>query len=294
MAGSRKGTGHRLFKANAKTVRTMIANARMYSVAPGVAAAWKALLAGVASRAGVDLEVIDYPAPAPLSDLWARPDQAAVLMCGLPYSRSEIRPEILVAPVPSPAGFDGKPQYWSDFVVHADSAFQTLPDTFGHRLALTVRDSQSGYVAPLRFLAAYAGSEPLYDEIIAPRITPLGAVTAVTEGLADVAPVDAYAFRLLQRFRPELTAQVRVIAQTDIRPIPLLVASPPKSKALAAAFLTAHGDAALVPVMADLLLERFVLPDVEAYEILPREYEAMLAFWRGGKLATRIHPELVP
>jgi ABC-type phosphate/phosphonate transport system substrate-binding protein len=272
----------------------MIANARMYSVAPGAATGWKALLAGLAARAGVDLDVIDYPAPAPLSDLWARPDQAAVFMCGLPYSRSDFRPEILVAPVPSPAGFDGKPQYWSDLVVRADSAFETLPDTFGHRLALTVRDSQSGYVAPLRLLTNYGGSEPLYDEVIAPRITPVGAITAVTEGLADVAPVDAYALRLLQQFRPELTVQVRVIAQTDIRPIPLLVASPPRSLALAAAFLTAHEDEALTPVMADLLLERFVLPDPEAYEVLSGEYEAMLLFWRRHRLATRIHPELIP
>jgi ABC-type phosphate/phosphonate transport system substrate-binding protein len=272
----------------------MIANARMYSVAPGAAAAWKALLAGIAARASVDLDVIDYPAPAPLSDLWARPDQAAVFMCGLPYSRSEIRPEILVAPVPSPAGFEGRPQYWSDLVVRADSKFQTLPDTFGRRLALTVRESQSGYVAPLRLLATYGVSGPLYDEVIAPRITPVGAITAVTEGLADVAPVDAYAFRLLQKFRPDLTAQVRVVAQTDIRPIPLLVASPPRSEALAAAFLTVHEDAALGPVMADLLLERFSQPDPEAYEALPREYESMLSFWRAHMLATRIHPELVP
>jgi ABC-type phosphate/phosphonate transport system substrate-binding protein len=272
----------------------MIANARMYSVAPGAAEAWKALLAGVAARAGVELDVIDYPAPAPLSDLWDRSDKGAVFMCGLPYSRSEIRPEILVAPVPSPADFDGKPRYWSDLVVRADSPFLTLPDTFGHRLALTVRDSQSGYAAPLRLLAAHFVSEPLYEEVIAPRITPVGAITAVTEGLADVAPVDAYAFRLLQKFRPELISQVRVIAQTDIRPIPLLVASAPRSEPLAAAFLTAHEAPELRSIMADLLLDRFVRPDVADYEVLPPEYEAMSGFWRSHPLANRIHPDLIP
>ena len=272
----------------------MIANARMYSVAPGAAEAWKALLAGIAARAGVNLDVVDYPAPAPLSDLWGRPDKAAVFMCGLPYSRSEIRPEILVAPVPKPAGFDGQPRYWSDLVVRADSDFQTLSDTFGHRLALTVRDSQSGYVAPLRLLATHFVSGPLYAEVIAPRITPVGAITAVTEGLADVAPVDAYAFRLLQKFRPELTSRVRVIAQTDIRPIPLLVASAPRSAALAAAFLTAHEAPELRQIMADLLLDRFVQPDAAAYEVLSLEYEAMLSFWRSHPLANRIHPDLVP
>jgi ABC-type phosphate/phosphonate transport system substrate-binding protein len=122
----------------------------------------------------------------------------------------------------------------------------------------------------------------------------VGAITAVTDGLADVAPVDAYAFRLLRRFRPDLTARVRVIAQTDLRPIPLLVASPPRSDSLAAAFLTAHEDPTLKPVMADLLLERFVQPDASAYDMLPVEYEAMLAFWRSHPLAARIHPELVP
>jgi len=218
----------------------------------------------------------------------------AVFMCGLPYSRSEIKPEIVVAPVPSPAGFDGKPRYWSDLVVRVDSDFQTLSDTFGHRLALTVRDSQSGYAAPLRLLATYDASEPLYEDVIAPRITPVGAITAVTEGLADVAPVDAYAFQLLQKFRPELTSQVRVIAQTDIRPIPVLVASAPRSEPLAAAFLTAHEAPELRSIMADLLLDRFVQPDPAAYEILPQEYDSMLSFWRNHPLATRIHPDLIP
>jgi ABC-type phosphate/phosphonate transport system substrate-binding protein len=272
----------------------MIANARMYSIATGAAQAWKALFTAMAARAGVDLEAIDYPAPAPLSDLWARTDKAAVFMCGLPYSRAEIQPDILVAPVPSPAGFSGKPCYWSDLVVRADSPFQTLSDTFGHRLALTVRDSQSGYAAPLRLLAAHGGTEPLYAEVIAPRITPVGAITAVTEDLADVAPVDAYAFRLLQRFRPELTDRVRVVARTDIRPIPPLIASPPRSEVLAAAFLTAHEDPILAPLMVNLLIERFVQPDAAGYTVLGQEYDAMLLFWRNHRLAARIHPELIP
>jgi len=272
----------------------MIANARMYSVAPGAADAWKALFAGVGARAGLSLDLLEYPAPSPLSELWARPDKAAVFMCGLPYSRSENGPEIVVAPVPSAAGFDGGPRYWSDLVVRTDSAFETLSDTFGGRLALTVRDSQSGYAAPLRLLSAYEWAGPLFEEVIPPRITPLGAVTAVADGLADVAPVDAYAFRLLQRFQPELTRQVRVIARTDSRPIPLLVASPPRSEQLAAAFLTAHQDAALAPLMADLLLDRFVQPAPSAYAPLAAEYDAVLAFWRSHTLAGRIPPDLVP
>ena len=272
----------------------MIANARMYSVAPAIADAWKRLFIGVGARAGVDLDPIDYPAPAPLSDLWARPDMAAVFMCGLPYTLAENRPAILVAPAPSLAGFDGRPLYWTEMVVRADSPFQSLPDTFGHRLALTVLDSQSGYIAPLRLFAAYGGAAPLFDQVIAPRITPVGAITAVTEDLADLAPVDAYAFALLCKYRPELTDKVRVIARTDVRPMPFLVAVPPRSEALAAAFRTAHEDPTLAAIMAGLLLDRFVEPDAEAYEVLPKERAAALAFWRDHRLAATIHPDLVP
>ena len=70
--------------------------------------------------------MVDYPAPAPLEDLWLRTDQAAVFMCGLPYSLAEPRPVLIAAPVPSPAEFLGAPQYWSDFVVRKDSAFREV------------------------------------------------------------------------------------------------------------------------------------------------------------------------
>ncbi|MDB5397841.1 MAG: hypothetical protein JWM91_5347 [Rhodospirillales bacterium] len=272
----------------------MIANARMYSVAPAIGDAWKRLFERIGERAGLRLDFIDYPAPAPLSDLWARQDMAAVFMCGLPYSLAKSQPEILVAPVPSPTGFDGKPQYWTDFVVRADSPYAALPDTFGRRLALTVRDSQSGYIAPLRLLKIYGGQQPLFDRVIEPRITPVGAITAVIDRLAEVAPVDAYAFQLLKKFRPELTSQIRVIARTDTRPIPFLAASPPRRESLASAFLTAHQDPSLAAIMSDLLLTRFVEPDASSYAALPGEYQATLDFWRSHPLATDIHQALIP
>ena len=58
-------------------------------------------------------------------------------MCGLPYSRAEPRPALVAAPVPSPADFHGQPLYWSELVVRADSGFELIEDTFGHRMAFT-------------------------------------------------------------------------------------------------------------------------------------------------------------
>ena len=68
---------------------------------------------------------------------------------------------------------------------------------------------------------------PLYREVIAPQITPLGAVSAVVDGAADVAPIDSYAYSLLQKYRRDLTSQLRTIARTPRTPIPPLVASTP-------------------------------------------------------------------
>jgi hypothetical protein len=51
-----------------------VVNARMYSAAPAVKRAWRELLGWALGRAGLDWEILDYDAPAPLAALWARDD----------------------------------------------------------------------------------------------------------------------------------------------------------------------------------------------------------------------------
>src|SRR6266852_3649606 len=123
----------------------------MYSVSPQAGTVWRELLLAIAAQAGVPVAVVDHPAPVPLEDLWSRTDQAAVFMCGLPYSRKVPQPVLIAAPVPSPAEFQGAPHYWSDFVVRKDSAFHRVQDAVGKRIAFTVPGSQSGCVAALSY-----------------------------------------------------------------------------------------------------------------------------------------------
>src|SRR5258707_15430162 len=146
-------------------------------------------------------------------------------------------------------------------VVRRDSRYQTIEDTFGGRIALTVSDSQSGCLAALYYLMTAADRFPLYSELTTPRITPLGAMSAVIDGAADVAPIDSYAYCLLQKYRRDLTSQLRIIGRAAHTPIPPLVASRRGFDALQAAFLEAHQIASIVPLMTALLLERFVRPD---------------------------------
>lgn len=271
-------------------IRGMIANARMYSVTAPVAALWRSLLAEILSDTGTPIEIVDHAPPAPISELWRRPDKAAVFMCGLPYSLATPQSEPVASPVPSPAAYGGRACYWSDIVVHTDSAFQTIEQTFGHRLALTTPESQSGYAAPLHALMPYAASKPLYREIIEPRFTPVGALTAVVERKAEVAPLDSYAFALLSKHAPDLTAQVRIIMRTEPTPVPLLVSSGPASAVVKEAFLTAHEKPALAALLDQLLLDHFARPERSAYDELKKRFSTMQAFWRRHPLAETAHP----
>lgn len=272
------------------THTALIANARMYSVNPAVGALWRQLLELIAQRTSLAIAIIEHAEPQPISELWRRDDKGAVFMCGLPYARSEPRPVLIAAPVPAPAAFGGEPVYWSELVVRADGSLHTLEDTFGGTLAFTSPESQSGCLAAMQhFMAADAGW-PLYRELIAPQVTPRGAVDAVIRGRADVAPVDAFALKLLQKYEPELTSQLRVVARTVHTPIPPLVASSAGLESLREAFLQVHENPAAASLMADLLVERFVLPDPASYDVLRRRFEAASHFWREHPLASVMHP----
>lgn len=271
----------------------MIANARMYSVSPEAAALWRKLLGAVIEHAGLDIELFEHAAPLPIEELWQRSDKAAVFMCGLPFSLSEPRPELIAAPVPSPPDFHGLPQYWSEMVVRADSTFHTIEDTFGGRIALTVPDSQSGCLAALYYLMGRTQNFPPYREVITPRVTPLGAMSAVIDGAAEVAPIDAYAYCLLRKYRPDLTSQLRVVGRTAPTPIPPLVASQGGLEGLQAAFLEAHQISSIAPLMAELLLQRFVRPEPNVYDTLRSNYRTATQYWRDHALAACVHPAFV-
>jgi ABC-type phosphate/phosphonate transport system substrate-binding protein len=272
----------------------MFANARRYSVSPAAAQSWRQLLACAARRARVALEWLDYPAPAPLPELWRRAEKGAVFMCGLPFSRAQPRPQLLAAPRPSPLGFDGRAVYWSEFVVASDSPHASLADTFGGRLALTSAESQSGFAAPLRHLSSFGGAHPLYATLLAPQITPQAALAAVAEGRADVAGIDAYSLQLLARHLPQLARRVRSVERTEDRPIPPLVASQPLPALTAQLVQESHRDEEMRPLLSELLLAGFAQPDPEDYAVLARELQATLAYWRGRPLAAEMHAAFQP
>jgi ABC-type phosphate/phosphonate transport system substrate-binding protein len=253
---------------------TMIANARMYSIDTATTAAWVALLEWVSHHAGVAFDVVDYPAPRPLPALWSRSDLGCVFMCGYPFATTSPRPTLLAAPVPSPAPYGGRPVYWTDLVVAANSPIADLHGAFGKRIAWTAEDSQSGWHAPRSLLAPYAQRHgaPLFAEAVGPLIAPRNVAHAIAEGRADLGPLDSYAHDLLRLHEPSLAARLRVIARTPATPIPPLVGAPTMNPLCAQRVREALFTVAQAPELAStlesLLLTGFVPMAPDAYDAL--------------------------
>jgi len=249
---------------------TPVANARMYSVTPAAKAAWREVLAWALARAGVAAEFVDHDPPRLLSELWARDDLGAVMMCGLPFSLRTPQPTVLAAPVPNPSRYGARAVYWSDIAVRADSPARTLADTFGGRAGYTLKDSQSGYFAFRHHLMRRHAETPApYREIVGGLMNPRGVIKALAEGRIDVGPLDSYCHDLIRDGDPAFAAQVRILESTDPTPMPPIVATAglgdPAVARLRAAFLAVADERSLERARATLLLERFVVPEPAVY-----------------------------
>jgi ABC-type phosphate/phosphonate transport system substrate-binding protein len=263
-----------------------VANARMYSVNAGAAAAWHELFEWLARESSVDLRVIDHKFPAPLAELWSRPDLGCTFMCGFPYRLAQHPPRPVAAPVPVGAA---KPVYATRLVVRTDSAFDTLQDTFDGRLGFTVEDSHSGYNALRHHLLPYRQQRgaDLYRKSIGPLTTPRRVIDALLAGEIDVGPLDGYAMDLMLRHDPELAKQLRTVAVTDAAPIPFLVASRECPDDVVTALRTAllkFGDVEAYGGLRErLCLRRFV-------PVLIEDYELMLRWDAEARAAGYAHP----
>jgi ABC-type phosphate/phosphonate transport system substrate-binding protein len=101
-------------------------------------------------------------------------------------------------------------------------------------------------------------------------LNPRGIVQALVKGEIDVGPLDGYVFDLIRAGDPAFASQVRIIASTDPTPMPPLVATAPldgsQIEALRNAFLKVHQEPSLDKARKTLLVERFVVPDLGAYD----------------------------
>lgn len=231
-----------------------LANARMYSVTPEVESAWRQLLARVAEEADAALDYLPYPAPQPLEHLWSRPDLASVLMCGYPIALQLAPVQPIAAPIPRAPWAQGRAVYRTDLIVRQDAPYEKLEDTFGGRAGWTVAHSHSGFNAFRHHLLAYRTPQrpTLYREMAGNLVTARNVLDAVRERRIDVGPLDAYWHMLIARHAPKLVEGVRVLASTELAPMPAFVAAAGVPADLVSRLRAAFTGAAAKPWFAQL------------------------------------------
>ena len=253
---------------------TLSTSLRMYGAGPRAAAAWHALFGRVFDEHGLEVRPIEHRWPEPVETLWARSDLCCDFMCGWPFQRAAGAMQPIAAPVPSPARYAGLPRYCSEFLVRADSGWTGLEQTFGHRFGWMVANSQSGFNAPRAHLAAHLDRPggKLFREVQGPLGTPARTLEALRSAVVDVVALDSFWLDLSRRHQPDALAGTRCVAVTAWTPIPLLVAAPSVDRdiveSLRARLTALHTDAAFAALLADVLVERFVVPKVADYETL--------------------------
>lgn len=262
----------------------MITSSRMYNAVPAAARAWRLLFERVFAETGAAVDFIEHRSPEPIAELWAKPDLCCAFMCGWPFARSGAMQPI-AAPVPSPPRYAGLPRYRSEFLVREASGWTSLEETFGHRFGWMAEDSQSGFNAPRAQLATFVTPQRprLFSESIGPLGSPMSALEALREERVDVVSLDSFFLDLCRHHEPERLAGLRCVATTPWTPIPLLVAAPGVETTVVSRLrehlTTLHEQPGYAPLLADVLLERFVEPDPESYAAL--EDMARFAVERG-------------
>lgn len=199
-----------------------------YAVTPAVEAAWKELLVRVGGEADVAFDFLPYPLPQAPQELWTRHDLGCVfMMCGYPIAMRHFAVSPIAAPIPSAPWAQGRACYRSDLIVRADTAIQSLRDTFGGRLGWTTNHSHSAFNALRYHLLQYRTGDraTLYSRVVPELGSVRRLFESVCSGTIDVGSIDAYWHSLLRHHEPELAARVRVVESTATAPIPAFVAS---------------------------------------------------------------------
>lgn len=266
-----------------------IASFRMYEAGAGARHAWRILAACVFDDADADIAIVEHAWPQPIATLWEDPALNCGFMCGFPFVRSTRAMQPLAAPVPAPPRYARLPRYCSEFLVHTSLRATNVRETFGHRFGWMAENSQSGFNAPRAFLASYARprNASLFAQSSGPHDTPVRLLSALQQEEVDVIAVDGFYLDLLRHHEPSRLAGLRSIGQTPWTPIPLLVAAPEIEpdvvSRLRLRLTTLHEEAAYRPLLEEVLVERFVDVDREAYRLL----DAMATF-----AAARSYPSI--
>jgi phosphonate transport system substrate-binding protein len=245
--------------------------------------------AAVASYLGAQLgRRIAFQPDAPYEALR---DTDLAFVCSLAYIEHPLiagRFEPLAAPVLAGRRYRGKPTYFSDVIVHAGSAHRSFADLRGRSWAYNEVYSQSGYGITRYHLARIGQPHGYFGRVVAAGRHDR-AIRLVAAAHVDAAAIDSHHLETYLRLHPELAPSLRTIASLGPSPIqPLVVrrglAARTKAR-LRAALVRLTADAAIMPVLAQARIERFVPADDALYDPVRHMRDAAAGVERLGVIS---------
>jgi len=194
------------------TTRARFIACGMYAFTAAQQAAWQQLFDRFAELALVDEDGIEVRFDHD-PQLLLEPDLWFGHTCGYPLmTRLQQHVSPFCVPLFDVPGTDDR-FYSSRIIAAADSAIESIVDSRGRVAAMNNPDSNSG-MNVLRHAVAQVHEGGDFFSRVKTTGGHLYSLQAVAEGAADIAAIDCVSYQLIEDWRPELCARLRVIADS--------------------------------------------------------------------------------
>jgi phosphonate transport system substrate-binding protein len=180
-------------------------------LAPNVLPVYEAITEEVGRRLGMPTELVVETS----YESCERDENEVCFVCSLPYvefERRGISPAVPVAaPVLAGDRYGGRPIYFSDVIVHKDSAFRSFADLRGRSWAYNEPLSHSGYGITRYHLLRMGETGGYFGEVIEAGFHE-ESIRMVARGEVHASAIDSQVLGVALRDEPGLAESLKVIA----------------------------------------------------------------------------------
>jgi phosphonate transport system substrate-binding protein len=208
-------------------------------------------------------------------------------ICGLPFVRKRNSGqggiELLGAPVMKDPRYDGKPVYYSDVVVRAESRFRSFDDLRGAAWAYNEPGSHSGYNL-IRYHLVAAGKGIGYFGRVVESGSHQNSLRMILAGSIDASAIDSTVLEMDIARNPSIIGKIRTIAVLGPSPAPPWVVRRSLAldvqEALRREFFVMHEDKQGARILKDAGMLRFARVSDHDYDsITEMDRVAVTAEW---------------
>lgn len=221
----------------------------------------------IGTKLDTSVEFVDRENYAEINSLVEAGDVDIAFVCGGPYvdGHDTFGMELLVAPQAY-----GQRSYYSYIIIGKDSPIRSFPDLRGKTFAFTDPLSNSGTLVPTYMLARMNETPGSFFKKQVFTQSHDKSIKAVAQGVVDGAAVDSLIWEYLNRTNPEFTSRTKIILKSPPYGIPPVVVrhgmDPEVKEKLRRIFLTAHEDPQGREILKNMMIDKFVPIEDNAYD----------------------------